>query len=393
VRHLLAILMLALACSCGRAPAPTATPSSSDSAPARVTLDAAAQKQAGIAVQQVTMRSVPETVKSTGRLVFDEDQTWHIGAVTAGRIAQVAASVGDHVKAGQVLARMHSDDVHEARAAYQKALANLKSARTAAEYARTARDRTARLFKLKAASRQQVETSATDLQRADSQLADAQTEVNRARTHLTEFLGLSLADTDPHSDYIAIRSPAEGIVVRRQVTPGTVVSPGQEAFTVANTSALWLIAAVNEADLSRVHVGDAVSVFVRAYPDRAFEGKVLKLGEELDPHTRSLQVRVLVPNPEARLKPEMYATVRIAGGATRPAIFIPDSAVQEVSGQQIVFVRVAPTAFEPRAVQIGPRADSVVEVRAGLKPGEWIVTAGSFVLKSELFRSSLNSSE
>lgn len=387
MKKLAAALMIVLASACGRAPAP-ASPAA-DSTPRRVTLDSAGQKQVGLELMRVEIRSSPITVKSTGRLVFNEDRSWHIGAVTGGRIAQVDASIGDRVAAGQVLARMHSDDVHEARAAYQKALAQLKNAETAARYARTARDRTARLYHLKAASRQQVETSATDLQRAETQLADARAEVNRARTHLTEFLGVPLSGALPGGDFISIRAPAAGIVVRRLVTPGTVVSPGQEVFTVADTSSLWLIAAVNEADLSRIRVGSAATVFVRAYPNHAFAGKVIRLGEELDPHTRTLQVRVLVPNPQAMLKPEMYADVRIAAGESRPAIYVAEAALQDLGGQAVVFVRVAPDEFEPRPVRIGARANGTVEILAGLKPGETVVTRGSFTLKSELFRSTL----
>ena len=84
--------------------------------------------------------------------------------------------------------------------------------------------------------------------------------------------------------------------MERKVTAGTVVSVGDPVFTIADLTSLWLIAAVNEAEMSRISPGQRVNVSVRAFADRKFPGKVLRLGERLDPQTRTLQVRVLVPN-------------------------------------------------------------------------------------------------
>jgi cobalt-zinc-cadmium efflux system membrane fusion protein len=186
-----------------------------------------------------------------------------------------------------------------------------------------------------------------------------------------------------------VRSLAAGVVVRRVVTPGAVVSPGQELFTVSDPSTLWLVANVNEADLSELRVGQKVRIRVRAYPDTAFEGRVAMLGEELDPRTRTLKVRVLVANPEGALKAEMYASAEIERRSKTSALFVPESAEQEIKGQAVVFVRVAPDRFEPRPIRIARKVNRMMEVSEGLAPGEWVVTHGSFILKTELFRSSL----
>lgn len=104
--------------------------------------------------------------------------------------------------------------------------------------------------------------------------------------------------------------------MERLASIGTVVNPSSPIFTVADLSTPWLIASVNEADLGKVHVGQPVKVHVRAYPDRAFRGKVLRFGEQLDPVTRTLQVRVLVSNQNDALKPEMYASAAFQEAST-----------------------------------------------------------------------------
>jgi cobalt-zinc-cadmium efflux system membrane fusion protein len=133
----------------------------------------------------------------------------------------------------------------------------------------------------------------------------------------------------------------------------------------------------------------AARVSVQAYPGRPFLGKIGKLGEELDPTTRTVRVRVEVPNSDGRLKPEMYASVEIDLGGSAPALFLAQEAAQEVSGQTVVFVRRAPERFEARAVQLGHTVGGAQEVLSGLKAGEAVVTRGSFALKSVLLKATL----
>jgi cobalt-zinc-cadmium efflux system membrane fusion protein len=150
-----------------------------------------------------------------------------------------------------------------------------------------------------------------------------------------------------------------------------------------------MIANVNEADLAHLRPGQVVRVAVRAYPDRKFSGRVLRLGEQLDAATRTLRVHVLVPNQHGLLKPEMFATAEIDRPGTRDSIVIPDSALQDLNGHQVVFVRVAPDRFAVRPVQTAPAGAGQVEVVAGLRGNEPVVVKGAFVLKSHLLRSSL----
>jgi membrane fusion protein, heavy metal efflux system len=358
----------------------------------RVTLDTVSQERAGLLVEEVSRQGVRETISATGQLVRNEDQTWHVGAIAAGRIISVHANVGDDVRAGQVLARMHSHDVHDSRAAYQKAVAELSRLESIEAQARRVRDRAKRLLDLKAASIEQVENAETELRSAQANVVSARSEVEKERAHLVEFLEVPLqedASGTNNADFIPIKAPASGTVLERKVTPGSAVTPGEQVFTLSNLSSLWLIASTNEADLAGLRVGQAVQLLVRAYPGRVFRGRILQLGEELDPTTRSLRVRVLVPNERSLLKPEMFASVEIERGGSRDGLFVPQSAAQEINGHRVVFVRTGPDTFEPRPIQINREVEGKMEVVAGLSPGDRVVTKGSFLLKSQLLKSSL----
>jgi membrane fusion protein, heavy metal efflux system len=167
---------------------------------------------------------------------------------------------------------------------------------------------------------------------------------------------------------------------------GTVVNSGEDLFVIANISSLWMIGAANEADLSKLHPGQQVRIEVRAYPEREFTGRILKLGEQLDPSTRTLQIRIVVPNPQGLLKPEMYATATVQQFGRHAALVVPEEAIQEIDGVDTVFVRDSGNEFRARTVESGRHVDGRVEIVEGLKPGDAVVVKGGFALKSQLLK-------
>ncbi|MDZ4801651.1 MAG: efflux RND transporter periplasmic adaptor subunit [Bryobacteraceae bacterium] len=398
-KHLMPLLCVAaVLAGCGsREPAKAEAKEGSKAADKKkageITLTEESQKTAGIQTVAVKPERLSETLQATGQFTVNEDQTWSVGALLDGRIVSVAARVGDRVKAGAVLARIHSHEVHDARAAYKSADLELARAKMAEGYALRLRDRARRLFDLKAGSQQELDAAEAGLRNAQSAVRDADVKVEKERTHIVEFLEIPIQE-EVHSgadedDYVPVKAPAAGMVIERKATPGTVVSSGNEIFRITSTESLWMMANVNEADLGQLRIGQAVRILVRAFPNRPFRGKILRLGEQLDATTRTLQVRVFVENPGNILKPEMFATAEIESGDTREALFVPDSAAQDLNGSRVVFVRTGPQTFEPRSIEVVRTMNNTMEVAAGLKAGDIVVVKGSFVLKSQLLKSSL----
>jgi membrane fusion protein, heavy metal efflux system len=173
----------------------------------------------------------------------------------------------------------------------------------------------------------------------------------------------------------------------RLASVGSVVSSGDPVVTVSDLSSLWLIAAVNEADLSKVRRGQHVVILVRAYPEKRFPGQVFQLGERLDAQTRTLQVRVLVSNPHGLLKPDMFATAEFSPQTEQASVHVPESAVQELKGKSVVFVQTASGVFVSKEVQVGVRVDRQIQIISGLEAGTPVVVNGALLLKSHVLKS------
>lgn len=391
--------------SCGSKPEPvvraeTDKPKEAEKKdPGAVHLDAAMQKDAGVVIDTVAARNLPQSIRATARVTQDENLTWRVGAVTDGRLTLVNVNVGDVVKPGQILARMHSHDIHESRAEYQKAQAELKRAEAAEAFARKVRDRARRLYDLKAGSLADAEHAESEVRNAQAVVANARTEVERTRFHLEDFLGVPAVDrhgpSESHTDdeMIPVRAPKSGTVVARNVSVGSVVNPATDLFLISDLTRLWAIAEVHEESLPKVRIGMPARLFVNAYGDQAFPGRVTRIGEALDPATRTAKIRVELANPGMKLRPEMYGSVEIDSGVPETAVMLPSESVQDVRGASVVFVRTAATRFELRPVETGRTRDGFIEIRGGLRPGDQVAVKGAFILKSEFLKASLAEDE
>jgi cobalt-zinc-cadmium efflux system membrane fusion protein len=353
-----------------------------------VTLDAAAQRHAGIAVGRVDTSWQANETEAPGVLALDERRTARIGSLVQGIVLDTAAEVGDRVRRGQVLATMHSPIVHEAWAGYRKAIAERRRLEKEVAFAVAAHERTRRLYADKAISLQEVQRAEADRVAAEETLDVGRTEVRRSEEEL-EHLGVTNADdpTGESGEQIPVRTPVSGVVLERLVTPGTTVTPGTPLYVVSDLSTLWALVEIDESLLSQVKVGQPIAVRVAAYGKETFPGSVALVGDTVNPRTRRITIRCVLNNADGRLKPQMYATAAIRESAAREAVVVPDGALQTINGRQTVFVVEPGDRFRPRAVETGAAFGGTVEVRSGLRAGERIVINGSFVLKTEMLKS------
>jgi cobalt-zinc-cadmium efflux system membrane fusion protein len=350
-----------------------------------VSLGEAAQKQAGIATEAVKRLTRSDRVEAPGILALDEKRTARLGALVEGIVIKAHAEVGDRVRTGQVLAELHSHVVHDAWADYRKAVAERRRRETEQTFARQNEERAKRLLTAKAISQQDLRRAETDRVAADEQLDMARTEVRRAEEAL-EHYGVTNAE-DPSGETgetIPVRSPLDGVVLEKSITQGTAVTVGSPLFVVANLTELWAVAEIDETEIPLVEAGRPTEVRVSAYPGVTFAGRISFVADVVNPRTRRVTVRCQVPNADARLKPEMYATLTLSAGEPQEVLAVPSDAIQEIEGRPLVFVKTEAGAFERREVTVGPEFEGWVEVRSGLKEGEAVATSGSFLLKSEL---------
>ncbi len=386
----LSILLLTLLLSACQKQVPVSAAAEAKPKPGNVDLTASALKNASVEVVPARMLTIDQTIEAPGKLAWNEDKTVSIGVVATGKIIRVYSKVGDMVKENQVLARMHTHDVHDTRALLRQARAEKDRATSSLEQAKRNEDRMSRLLQLKAISQSQLEQVTMDRKTAETSLLKANADVDKEVLHLTETLEISADEEtasahkhDEDEELVPIKSSAAGIVVERKITPGTVVTLGQEAFMITDNTSLWCIANFPETALSRIRVGVNVEVEVRAFPGRRFAAKVTRLGETIDPGTRTLLIRAEL-NSQGLLKPEMLATIRLRLPALS-ALVVPESALQIVDGKTIVFVESSPGKFLPRSVEAQVQNGQAM-ILSGIKEGERVAATGSYFLKGHLLR-------
>lgn len=378
---------------CGSSPTPASpgpAPRSTETAPRQreeVTLSADAQRSSGITVVTAAAESRAGYFETPAVLQVNETRTARLGSLVDGVVTGADVHVGERVKQGQRLVSIHSHTVHDAWAGYRKAIADRQRATAELAYATSAEARVSRLLAAKAVSQQEMERATTDRAAAEQGLAIAESEQRRALDEL-EHLGISAdrVDDAERQDAVPVMAPMSGVVLERLVTSGTAVTMGAPLYVVSDLSTLWAVAEIDEARLSLLGTGRAATVAVTAYPGRTFPARVRAIGDTVNPETRRVTARLEVENPEGLLKPQMFATVRLATGAESQVVVVPAAAVQQLDQHAVVFVEVSPGTFRRQAVTLGPERDGRVEV-TGLTPGTRIAAGGTFLLKSKLLES------
>ncbi|SFV34908.1 efflux RND transporter periplasmic adaptor subunit [Hyphomicrobium facile] len=184
-------------------------------------------------------------------------------------------------------------------------------------------------------------------------------------------------------DTFTIRAPISGDVLERNWSDGQGFKAGDVGFRIADHSMVWMMANVAESDIGAVEPGQAVTVTTRAHPGRTFKGTVRVIYPHLMKETRTVQVRIEMPNADRALLPDMYGEVQIATGGKEPALIVPSSAVIDSGNRQVVLRDLGEGRYEPRDVKVGHRGDGVVELTSGVSEGDHVVVNGNFLIDSE----------
>ncbi len=330
-----------------------------------------------IAIAGITLVSV-ETVQTTslpvtGTITYTADRVSHVGPSIEGRIARVLVDLGTTVTTGQPLAILESPEVGHLRAAEEEAAALVGIARENFE-------REHRLEEQGISSRKELLDAEADLRRAEAAL-------NGARQRL-RVLGAG----EGHGGQYALAAPFQGVVVARHATLGEVAGSTDQLFTVADLDRLWIELDIYERDLSRVRPGQTVEITTAAYPGRVFPGEIAYVGDILDLASRTVRLRVELPNLDRALRPGMFATANIhVDRAGVPVMVIPAEAVQQVEGRTAVFVPGDQIGeFRVQTIEVGEPADGGrIIVLSGLEAGNRVVGPGAFALRSELARAEI----
>lgn len=328
-----------------------------------------------------------------GAIATNDNATVNVFSPFSGRVARVYAKFGDTVKQGDKLMTVEAsefvqgqNDLIAAKAALSTALAQLRQAEKN-------ENRQHELYLAKAGALKDWQQAQADLAAVQSSARSANIALAAVRNRL-RILGksdreIAVLENQPDAQHMqaeaVVVAPITGTVVQRQVGQGQFIQSASggaanPVFSIADLSSVWLIANLREADVGTVKPGQQVEVHVPAYPDRVFKAKVTFVSPVVDPNTHRVPVRAEIDNRDGALKPAMVATFAIFTGNAASAPAVPQSAVVYEGSSARVFVALPDGTVQARTVQLGRQNADQIEVLAGLKVGENVVTSGSLFI-------------
>jgi len=336
--------------------------------------------RAGIKTAAVTTIDGGTSVSVPGTVMPNAYREVKVTPIAGGIVTKVHVELGAAVRQGAPLLTLFSAELADSQTKYMSMSAMLEADRQKLE-------RTRKLVEIGAASRQDFE-EITAVHEAHA------TEVEAARQRL-QLLGLSpeqvRALTSPSKvvSTIVVPAPISGVITSRAANLGQVVAMGQELLSVTDLSQVWVVGDLYEQNFKSVTVGSEAAITTPAYPGLTLRGRVSYIDPRVDPQARTAKARIEVPNSDGRLRLGMYVMVNFTtpGGS---ALVVPRSAVQAVGDRQVVFVPVEGEEgkFIQRQIRVGEPIGDNYPVLAGLRPGDVVVTEGSFFLRAESLRNS-----
>ena len=302
--------------------------------------------------------------------------TVDVAPKTGGRLQAVNVRIGDSVRRGQQLAKLEDSEIQEqvrqSEASYAVSQATIRQREADLNFAKTNLDRSRNLFTRQLISQQTLDDAESRYQSAVAQLELAQAQFEQSKARLEE-LKINLGNT-------VIKSPVDGFVGKRNLDPGAWASTASPVVSVVDIHLVRLVVNVVEKDLRRISSGVPAAVEVDAYPGESFTGVVARVAPVLDAATRTAQMEVEVPNPGFRLKPGMYARVRIMTEQRTGVLAVPQNALVIVEGKRGVFVA-ADSKASFRPVETGLQDETQIEIRNGVADGDQVVTTGAAALR------------
>lgn len=308
----------------------------------------------GVRTEAATTRELGRVVRAAGRIEIDERRVHAVSPKFEGWVERLHVNAtGQPVAKGQPLFDVYSPELVSAQREYAIAAQGVASLRDASPEAQ-------------AGMRQLVESSLMRLRNWDIPEAQIQ----------------ALAKSGEARRTLTLRAPVSGIVLEKKALAGIRFMPGEPLYQIADLSSVWVVADVFEQDIAQVASGAPATITLSAFPGEKFIGRVGYVYPTLNEQTRTIPVRVELPNPGLKLKPAMYAQMELAvkGGS---ALTVPVSAVIDSGTRRIVLVQVGEGRFEPREVVLGARSDNYVAVLEGVTEGEPVVVAANFLIDAE----------
>ena len=331
------------------------------------------------AIELETVKASSEPLKShlsaLGKVVAHPRKKAIVSYAFPARISDIHFRIGDWVKRGQEVITLQSEEVGSAKSEYYKALADF-------ELAKVNNERQKRLFDRGVGSQKDFLA-----REAEFKVAAANLNAAEKKLHVlgfTEKQVQTIAESHQINPIITLYAPISGKVIENNAVLGDMIDQETEILVILDPQILVIDADIYEKDIAKIRIGQEVEVSVPAYPNETFMGKTTYISDVLKEDTRTITVRTEVENKENKLKPGMFADIKIFLNHQDKALVLPKEAILDDGENKIVFIAKA-GKYYPQIVDVGASAGSLVEILRGITEGDDIVTRGNFQLKSKLY--------
>jgi len=329
--------------------------------------------------------SVETMLKLTGEVQLDLARVVEVASVGSGRVEQLDKILGDEVKASTVLAVIQSSE-------FGKAQAELLTSKAKLELARATFEREGKLHKQQITSEADFLTASNAFKVAEATMVATAKSLQLFGLNEDQVESFARQQTNGTFGRLILTAPIDGIITEQNIVRGRLVGPTDKLYTIADLSQVWVWCDVYERDLAALYEltirkqPTTADIRVSAFPNEVFKGIVDMIGSEVNRETRTVKVRVIAQNLATKLKPGMFADVRIGLSQNQSAIHIPDTAVLSDSADRFVFEHLKDDLWIRRDIIAGETKDGLVAVLSGLEPGITIATKGAFMFKSEVLK-------
>ncbi len=380
-RNIALLTLFALLAACGKAPEAHVEKKPDAPAPksGQVIIAPDSPQLAQIKTELVAAVQVPvDTVSAPGKVEANPNRTSHIALPLTGRVTSVIPKIGDYVKQGQPLLTIESSDADAAVSASQQAQSVVTQTKSALAKAQMDLDRQKDLFEHGAIPQKEVLNGQAIVNQAQAGVEQAQAAFEQSKRRL-QILGISPGS---YGQRITVRAPIAGKVLEMSVVNGEFRNDlSAPVMTIADLSAVWITSDVPETSIRLVKPGEPVRIELAAYPGATFRGRVALIGDIVDPDSRTVKVRAEMPNPGARLKPDMFGNIQLSEQTElRPTV--PAAAVISTEGRAYVWRETAKGTFEKVTVTTGIQVADRVAILSGLNAGDRVVIDGVMLLSA-----------
>jgi cobalt-zinc-cadmium efflux system membrane fusion protein len=337
-----------------------------------------------IVTEAITERRMTAGFDVTGEIQLNENEAVHVSPRIPGIIEKVYVDIGARVKKSDLLFKINSVELGKTLAAYELS-------RSLAELSRKNYEREKSLKEQNISSEQDLIEAQMTYEEYKSELAAAAEELHVFGLTDGDLKALQTQNSNGGSGSLPVRASINGTIIQKHAVTGELVEPGKDVLLLADLSSVWVWADIYEKDLPRLLAAEGagampVSVRVRAFPDTTFKGSIDYIGATMDEATRTIKVRATVMNKDGRLRPGMFCEIHIDLESDRTALVVPKAALLSDEGVDFVFTFWKEDLYVRRTVRTGHELFDMVEVIEGLNPGDRVVTAGAFLLKSDVLR-------